>query len=331
MRSEDELSAVSTISASSNMSLPSRRRLHRQAANNTPSSSSSRNESPRFTKEQENQYGVIKMKKSSARLNPNRNSASLQTSSLQEDLIKLIGKDFEHAGKTINAKLKDQSMKTNKVQPSVRRSKSRETLISNGGDDTSEGNYMARPATVISNTSGSSAASGNSNNLFTSPTSPSKRTLPSTAAVSAVTTTAQNNQQPNNNQQQQQQNLPLPDSRSMDWNSLVNTATKAINTDDETTIVDLESSEATASKSRKLPEKSSTKEAVPAEGRLSQLLERLESLEYRLNSESRQKTELADEVAQLREENQRLQEESATAAQQLRRFTEWFFQTIEKA
>ena len=43
------------------------------------------------------------------------------------------------------------------------------------------------------------------------------------------------------------------------------------------------------------------------------------------------KTELVDEVAQLREENQRLQEESATAAQQLRRFTEWFFQTIEKA
>ena len=76
---------------------------------------------------------------------------------------------------------------------------------------------------------------------------------------------------------------------------------------------------------------SATKEAIPAEERLSQLLERLESLEYRLNTESRQKTELADEVAQLREENQRLQEESATAAQQLRRFTEWFFQTIEKA
>ena len=74
-----------------------------------------------------------------------------------------------------------------------------------------------------------------------------------------------------------------------------------------------------------------TKDAIPAEERLSQLLERLESLECRLNSESRQKSELADEVAQLREENQRLQEESATAAQQLRRFTEWFFQTIEKA
>ena len=69
----------------------------------------------------------------------------------------------------------------------------------------------------------------------------------------------------------------------------------------------------------------------PAEDRLSQLLVRLESLESRLNSESREKTELADEVAQLREENLRLQEESQTSAQQLRRFTEWFFQTMDKA
>ena len=87
---------------------------------------------------------------------------------------------------------------------------------------------------------------------FTSPTSPSKRTLSSTAAVvannaaAALVAAAQNNQQ----------KLPLPDSRSMDWSSLVNTATKAIKTDDETTIVDLEANnEASATKSRKLPEK----------------------------------------------------------------------------
>lgn len=161
------------------MSPPSRRRLLRQTSNNTPSTCSSRNESPRFTKEQE--YGVIKMRKSSAaRLNPNRNSASIQTSTLQEDLIKLIGQDFEHAGKTLNAKLKvkicllgnkedslivcsnfqDQKIRT--PQHPVRRSKSRETLISHNADETNEANYMARPATVISNTSGSS---GNSNNL----------------------------------------------------------------------------------------------------------------------------------------------------------------------
>ena len=91
---------------------------------------------------------------------------------------------------------------------------------------------------------------------FTSPTSPSKRTLPSTAAVVSNSSLVQQNQNNNQQQQQRENNLPLPDSRSMDWNSLVNTATKAINTDDETTIVDLEANhEAAASKNRKLPEK----------------------------------------------------------------------------
>merc|ERR1712113_661123 len=205
-----------------------------------------------------------------------------------------------------NSKPKEQMLKAKAAQQ-VRRSKSRETLTSNGDNESSEVNFMARPATVISNTSGSSASnlSGNSNDMFTSPTSPNKRT-------------------PQVTKQNGSSTLPLPDSHSMDWNSLVNTATKAINTDDDDT-------ENLEKKTDKVPNKSNTKEAIPAEERLSQLLERLESLEYRLNTESRQKSELADEVAQLREENHRLQEESATAAQQLRRFTEWFFQTIEKA
>ena len=41
--------------------------------------------------------------------------------------------------------------------------------------------------------------------------------------------------------------------------------------------------------------------------------------------------QLLSQVDQLKEENVRLQEESQTAAQQLRRFTEWFFQTIDKS
>ena len=99
------------VSASSNMSPHSRRRMLRQS-NNTPSSGSSRNESPRFARgdqqaiQPESQYGVVKLKKSSARLNPNRNSASFQTSTLQEDLIKLIGQDFENVGLAINSKPK---------------------------------------------------------------------------------------------------------------------------------------------------------------------------------------------------------------------------------
>ena len=39
--------------------------------------------------------------------------------------------------------------------------------------------------------------------------------------------------------------------------------------------------------------------------------------------------DLESEVVALREENQRLQEESQTAAHQLRRFTEWFFQSSQ--
>lgn len=39
---------------------------------------------------------------------------------------------------------------------------------------------------------------------------------------------------------------------------------------------------------------------------------------------------LQEEVQHLRQDNMRLQEESQTAAAQLRKFTEWFFHTIDK-
>lgn len=64
--------------------------------------------------------------------------------------------------------------------------------------------------------------------------------------------------------------------------------------------------------------------------KLNLLLEKLNKMESRLNSEAIEKTQLAEEVAALREENIRLQEESQTASQQLKKFTEWFFQTIDK-
>ena len=66
------------------------------------------------------------------------------------------------------------------------------------------------------------------------------------------------------------------------------------------------------------------------EVKMGQLLEKVNQLETRLNSESAQKSHLEEEVNALREANLRLQEESQTAAQQLKRFTEWFFQTIDK-
>jgi signal-induced proliferation-associated 1 like protein 1 len=54
------------------------------------------------------------------------------------------------------------------------------------------------------------------------------------------------------------------------------------------------------------------------------------NLETRVVQETRRRQTLEEEVRRLRDENRRLQEESQAAAQQLRRFTEWFFQTLDK-
>ena len=46
--------------------------------------------------------------------------------------------------------------------------------------------------------------------------------------------------------------------------------------------------------------------------------------------EKQDKAVLQAEVQHLRQDNMRLQEESQTATAQLRKFTEWFFSTIDK-
>jgi len=56
----------------------------------------------------------------------------------------------------------------------------------------------------------------------------------------------------------------------------------------------------------------------------------MSELENRLMKETQRRVSLEQEVHSLRDENRRLQQESQSAAQQLRRFTEWFFQTIDK-
>lgn len=62
---------------------------------------------------------------------------------------------------------------------------------------------------------------------------------------------------------------------------------------------------------------------------VSDLQSHLSTLELRVARETRRRLSLEDEVRRLRDENRRLQDESHAAAQQLRRFTEWFFQTID--
>lgn len=54
------------------------------------------------------------------------------------------------------------------------------------------------------------------------------------------------------------------------------------------------------------------------------------ALTVSLPQEKQDKAVLQAEVRHLRQDNRRLQEESQTAAAQLRKFTEWFFSTIDK-
>ncbi|XP_028982373.1 signal-induced proliferation-associated 1-like protein 2 [Diachasma alloeum] len=62
---------------------------------------------------------------------------------------------------------------------------------------------------------------------------------------------------------------------------------------------------------------------------LTDLQSHLSNLELRVARETRRRLSLEEEVRKLRDENRRLQDENHAAAQQLRRFTEWFFQTID--
>ncbi|XP_061480486.1 signal-induced proliferation-associated 1-like protein 2 isoform X5 [Rhineura floridana] len=65
-------------------------------------------------------------------------------------------------------------------------------------------------------------------------------------------------------------------------------------------------------------------------GKVNQLEVILRHLQTDLRKEKQDKAVLQAEVQHLRQDNMRLQEESQTAAAQLRKFTEWFFNTIDK-
>uniref|UniRef100_A0A670Z3F4 Signal induced proliferation associated 1 like 2 n=1 Tax=Pseudonaja textilis TaxID=8673 RepID=A0A670Z3F4_PSETE len=65
-------------------------------------------------------------------------------------------------------------------------------------------------------------------------------------------------------------------------------------------------------------------------GKVNQLEVILRQLQTDLRKEKQDKAVLQAEVQHLRQDNLRLQEESQTAAAQLRKFTEWFFNTIDK-
>ncbi|XP_077469248.1 signal-induced proliferation-associated 1-like protein 2 isoform X8 [Stigmatopora argus] len=138
--------------------------------------------------------------------------------------------------------------------------------------------------------------------------------------------------------------MPLPDSATgLDWSHLVDAA-RAF--DDQRvasfcTMTDMQRAEA-LELSREL-----TRRVVEAEGaamdaeyvptspstltgKVNQLEVILRQLQHDLRKEKDDKAMLQEEVQHLRQDNMRLQEESQTASAQLRKFTEWFFHSIDK-
>ncbi|XP_043265519.1 signal-induced proliferation-associated 1-like protein 2 isoform X4 [Colletes gigas] len=237
--SEDELS-----NGSGSVSPRLRRANKHRGGNLTPSSGSSRNQSPRP------KPGVR---------NSHRNSANLTSSTLQEDLMKLINPDYiaddgQITNNNVNVNALISNQNSNKINNNLleiqNRCRSREnlcgssastlTVLSTNGQENGNGNgsevilTMARPATVISNASTASS--------------------------------------------------PAPSENKM-------------SKEERNSVSDLQT--------------------------------HLSSLELRVARETRRRLSLEDEVRRLRDENRRLQDESHAAAQQLRRFTEWFFQTID--
>ncbi|XP_077960148.1 signal-induced proliferation-associated 1-like protein 2 isoform X4 [Gasterosteus aculeatus] len=65
-------------------------------------------------------------------------------------------------------------------------------------------------------------------------------------------------------------------------------------------------------------------------GKVNELEVILRQLQHDLRKEKEDKAMLQEEVQHLRQDNMRLQEESQTASAQLRKFTEWFFHSIDK-
>lgn len=151
-----------------------------------------------------------------------------------------------------------------------------------------------------------------------------------------------------------QQPLPLlPDSKEVDWTTLVDQAIMQVNEGlkmskankqdiyDELNNGTNSSNEANPSPPSISPSSSSTcssslsgslhQQQLTPSTSLPELQSQVTHLEDRITKETRRRKSLEQAVRRLTEENRRLQDESQAAVQQLRRFTEWFFQTIDKS
>ncbi|XP_018347054.1 PREDICTED: uncharacterized protein LOC108751400 isoform X1 [Trachymyrmex septentrionalis] len=322
MPSEDELS-----NGSGSVSPRLRRANKHRGGNRTPSSGSSRNQSPRPKPGMRNSH---------------RNSANLTSSTLQEDLMRLINPDYiADDNQIINNNLVNSVMSPNQNSNKMNnnmleiqnRCRSRENLCgnststlsvlpANGQENGNNGSEviltMARPATVISNASTASSPAPSENKL-----SKEERLSPRVTKPLHPIMKSHNNLTP----------------------------IKDVKPHNDTNVDCWKNQHADSNRSTKQhPQEWSDDRLIDGcnsnANPVSDLQSHLSTLELRMVRETRLRQSLEDEVRRLRDENRRLQEseslrlsledenrrlkdENHAAAQQLRRFTEWFFQTMD--
>lgn len=254
--------------------------------------------------------------------------------------MKLISPDYDDTTNKGQSTVQDSPLsklpKKTLSELSLMKSRSRENIARLEDNVSAEVSFhMARPATVISNasTTSSPAADKNLSSLSTTSANDS-RNSPHVSSVNIkakVSPTVSKAPVKVSGASESGASLPLSDGKGpasdMDWTSLVDTATKAIYSSPDNSPVPHENSSSSTNDTHV----QSVKLTGAKEEEVRALLERVASLEEELQGEKKGKVELEHQVEQLKEENVRLQEESQTAAQQLRRFTEWFFQTIDKS
>lgn len=240
----------------------------------------------------------------------NRHSATL-SSTLQQDLIRLISPDYASESEAVLSK--GDSRSSSHTPTSVNEEERGEVIVT-----------MARPVTVITSPQNSDNKKlSKEERLSPRVTGSQPSAAPgSNSSKSPTSNTSSNNTKPPTPP------LPLPDCTDMDWPSLVDTATRAM--------LQVNGTGSSATNLGQWAEDIAgrlgldTSDSQVSSKRLANLQKYLSQLESRLSRETRKRLTLEEEVRGLREENKRLLEESQNALQQLKRFTEWFFQTIDK-
>lgn len=222
----------------------------------------------------------------------------------------------------------------------------------------------ARPATVISATTPHSPMKEENVLHIHEETNPSPRRAPHQVNSGVNNHNNSNNKtiSANNQPKKSKENdyfvpprsLPLiPDTKDVDWSSLVDSAITQINEglkkhyyetggipttsimnssnnaerqhgNNSPSYESLSSTSSTSSSSGGVHRGNSIQSSFP------ELQTQVTQLEDRITKETKRRVSLEHAVRKLTEENRRLQDESQAAVQQLRRFSEWFFQTIDR-